>query len=125
MLNGFTKTEYWTKKQVEDHGRKYSKSFTSSVSPWQTDFDKMGQKTVLKSLLNTYGELTQAMQIAVSADQAVCKMTKVQSSITSIRKITRKPLRFPKKKSRKVMKKGEFMELSKSGDCLRFGKYKK
>lgn len=73
MLNGFTKTEYWTKKQVEDHGRKYSKSFTSSVSPWQTDFDKMGQKTVLKSLLNTYGELTQAMQIAVSADQAVCK----------------------------------------------------
>ena len=33
----------------------------------------MGQKTVLKSLLNTYGELTQAMQIAVTADQAICR----------------------------------------------------
>ena len=58
---------YWTLKQCEDHGRKYSKSFDSI---WGKQFSKMAKKTVLKQLL---GQLptTPDIQAAIKQDQIV------------------------------------------------------
>ena len=53
-------------------------------------------------------------------------MTKVQSSITSIQKVTRKPLRFPEEEIKKSHEERRiYGAYPKSGGRLRFGKYKK
>ena len=71
LINGFTKTVYWTREEVEAHAKKYSKSFTQKSSPWQQHFDAMAKKTVLKNMLSKWGILSIEMQKAVESDQAV------------------------------------------------------
>lgn len=61
MNNGFSKTLYMTKKQVDDHAKKYSKSYGNSSSTWKTDFEAMAKKTVLRNLLSHYGFLSVEM----------------------------------------------------------------
>ena len=36
---------------VRDHAKKYSKAYSSSCSPWSTNFEEMAKKTVLKKCL--------------------------------------------------------------------------
>lgn len=64
LLNGFRKTVYWTREQVEKHRKKYSKSDFG----WKNDWEAMAQKTVLKSLLAKWGILSIEMQKAVIED---------------------------------------------------------
>lgn len=64
--NGFKKSEYWTKEAVEKHGRRFSKTFGNG--PWKTDFNKMAEKTVLKSILSRYAPLSTEMQNGLAAD---------------------------------------------------------
>lgn len=71
LLNGFTKTVYWSREQAEAHGKKYSKSFNQKSSPWSIHFDAMAKKTVLKNMLSKWGILSIEMQKAVQVDQAV------------------------------------------------------
>ena len=71
LLNGFEKTLFMTTEQVQSHGKKYSKTFSSQYGTWQTDFDAMAQKTVLKQLLSKFAPLSIDMQKATVADQAV------------------------------------------------------
>lgn len=66
LLNGFRKVAYWTKEEASNHGKRFSKSFNNG--PWKTDFDAMARKTVLKSILSTYGPLSIEMQEAIAAD---------------------------------------------------------
>lgn len=66
LLNGFRKIAYWTKTEVYNHGKKFSKTFDNG--PWKTDFDAMARKTVLKSILSTYGPLSIEMQKAIQDD---------------------------------------------------------
>ena len=68
---GFRKTEYWTKADIINHAKRYSKSFNNG--PWQTNFDSMARKTVLKSLLNHYGPMSvdSSLAQAVAKDQTV------------------------------------------------------
>ena len=68
LSNGFEKTLFWTKDRVLVHGKKYSRSFSGKSSPWQTDFDAMARKTVLKQLLSTYAPLSIEMQQAIIDD---------------------------------------------------------
>jgi len=65
LLNGFRKTVYWTKEQVEKHRQKFSKSDFG----WKNDWDAMAMKTVLKSLLSKWGILSIEMQKAVIEDE--------------------------------------------------------
>lgn len=68
-INGFRKSVYWTKDEVIKHAKRFSKSFNSG--PWQTDFDAMGCKTVLKYLLLHWAPLSLDMQTALTADNKV------------------------------------------------------
>jgi len=71
LTNGFFHYEYWTKGQVEAHAKKYSQTYKKYGSGlWKDEFDKMAKKTVLKSLLNTYGVMSVQMQNAIKYDQA-------------------------------------------------------
>ena len=70
LLNGFRKSLYMTLEEVQAHRAKFSKA---RKSPWDTDFDAMAKKTVLKLLLNRYAPMSIEMQSAVTADQAVFK----------------------------------------------------
>lgn len=63
MLNGFSKTNYMTKKEAEDYGRKFSPAFNNG--PWKSNFDAMATKTVIRSLLSKYGMMTVEMQKAI------------------------------------------------------------
>ncbi|MCP3741436.1 recombinase RecT [Rossellomorea sp. BNER] len=65
LLNGFRKTIYWKREQVEKHRKKFSKSDFG----WKNDWDAMAMKTVLKSLLSKWGILSVEMQKAVVEDE--------------------------------------------------------
>lgn len=69
LLNGFEATLYMTVDEVKAHGQKYSKTFKNGT--WQTDFDAMATKTVIKLLLSRYAPLSIDMQKAIVSDQAV------------------------------------------------------
>ena len=71
LHNGYEKLVYWTKKQAEDHGKRFSQSY--SRGPWSTDFDAMAMKSVLKNTLSKWGILSVEMQKAVHTDSAVIK----------------------------------------------------
>lgn len=68
LKTGFSKTLFMTKEKVLAHAKKYSKSFNQQYSPWNTETDKMGIKTVLSLLLTHWGFMSTEMQSAFSAD---------------------------------------------------------
>ncbi|MGG7215309.1 recombinase RecT [Clostridium nigeriense] len=68
LLNGFEKTVYWSREDVESHAKKFSKTYSFKNGVWQTDFDSMAKKTVLRNLLSKWGILSIEMQKAYSAD---------------------------------------------------------
>lgn len=68
MTNGFSKTLYMTKKQVNDHAVKYSKSYSQAGSPWKTEFDAMAKKTVVRGLLSHWGYLSVETMDAMTED---------------------------------------------------------
>lgn len=73
LLNGFEKTVYWPVSQVEGHGKRFSQTYKKGFGLWKDDFNSMGKKTVLKSLISKWGILSIEMQRAVKFDQGVIK----------------------------------------------------
>lgn len=68
LLNGFSKAVYWTKEQVIEHAKRFSKAYNSDYSPWKTDFDAMALKTVLRNLITKWGIMSVEMVQAVDRD---------------------------------------------------------
>lgn len=64
LLNGFRKTSYWPKADVEKHKKRFSKSDFG----WKNDWDAMALKTVLKAILSKWGILSVEMQSALKED---------------------------------------------------------
>lgn len=62
--------EVMSKTAVEEHAKKYSKAYDSSYSPWQTDFEAMALKTVIKATLKYLPLKTEYVQ-AVNVDDTV------------------------------------------------------
>lgn len=73
LLNGFEKTVYWSKEDMEAHAKKFSKTYNFKNGVWQTDFDSMAKKTVLRNLLSKWGILSIEMQKAYTTDNNVIK----------------------------------------------------
>lgn len=77
LTNGFEKTLYSTVESIEKHAKKYSQTYSSSnqyvqkSSKWNTDFDAMAKKTVLKLLLSRFAPLSVEMQSAIINDQSI------------------------------------------------------
>lgn len=69
LVNGFEKTVYWSKEEIEKHRKKFSKSDFG----WRKDFDAMAKKTVLRNMLSKWGILSIEMQNAYIADSNVIK----------------------------------------------------
>ena len=69
--SGFEKTVFWSYDRVLAHAKRFSKSFNKATSPWQTDFDAMALKTVIKFALGRYGPLSVEVQTNVAKDQGV------------------------------------------------------
>lgn len=67
LTSGFQKLEYWTRERCVEHRRKFSKA---KNSVWDTDFDTMAIKTVVKYTLSHYGILSTDLQTAIVDDQA-------------------------------------------------------
>lgn len=81
LLNGFTKTLYWSREKVEAHAKKYSDSYKSDLkngskySFWSIAFDEMAQKTVLIQLLRKWGIMSTELRDALTKDQAAIDPT--------------------------------------------------
>ena len=77
LTNGFEKTLYSTNDAIEKHAKKYSQTYSSSnqyvqkSSKWNTDFEAMAKKTVLKLLLSRFAPLSVEMQSAIINDQSI------------------------------------------------------
>lgn len=69
--NGFRKAIYWSRNKMEAHAKKYSKSYYKSSSVWQTNFDAMAYKTMLRQLISKWGIMSIDMMSALDADMAV------------------------------------------------------
>lgn len=70
LLNGFRKTFYMTKSELEAHAKKYSQTYKKGYGVWKDNFDAMARKTVIKLLLNRFAPLSVDMQKAIDIDQA-------------------------------------------------------
>lgn len=64
LLNGFKKSVYWSREQIEKHRRKFSKSDFG----WNKDFDAMSKKTVIRNMLSKWGILSIEMQRAYTEE---------------------------------------------------------
>ena len=77
LIDGFTKSMFWSTADMEQHALKYSKSYrydkqnNRSSSIWSSNFEAMGIKTLLRKLLSQYGPLSiddNAMAFALTED---------------------------------------------------------
>jgi recombination protein RecT len=68
LLSGYEATLYMSHQEVESHGKKYSKTYSSG--PWKDNFEAMAKKTCLKLLLSRFAPLSVEIQMAVTLDQS-------------------------------------------------------
>ena len=83
LKNGGYGFEVMSKDDVDKHAAEYSKGFSSSYSPWKTNFEDMAKKTVIKKLLK-YAPLKTDFLRAMNSDETIkseiaLDMTEVQS----------------------------------------------
>jgi len=71
LINWFEKTIFMSVEELRKHGKKYSQTYKKWFGLWETDFDAMATKTVIKLLLSKFAPLSVEMQKAVIADQGV------------------------------------------------------
>ena len=73
LLNGFSKTVFWTHQQIDDHRKQFSKMSKDDKPKgvWADHFDAMALKTVLRNLLTKWGPMTVDIQTASDAEDGL------------------------------------------------------
>ncbi|WP_373193461.1 recombinase RecT [Enterococcus sp. RIT-PI-f] len=76
LLNGFKKTVYWTKQEIESHRIKNAKGYDKEKlsGSWIDNYDSMAIKTVLRNMLSKWGLLSVEMQSAITSDEKVFRV---------------------------------------------------
>jgi recombination protein RecT len=71
LVNGFEKTVYWTRDQIEAHRIKHNKMKNKKDlnNVWKSDYDAMAMKTVIRNMLSKWGILSIEMQKAFTEDE--------------------------------------------------------
>ena len=59
-----------SRQDMEAFAKKYSKAYASSFSPWNTNFEEMAKKTVIKQALK-YAPISTELQRALSTDETI------------------------------------------------------
>jgi recombination protein RecT len=82
--NGYA-FEVMSKADIDEHALKYSKGFSSSYSPWKTNYEEMAKKTVIKKVLK-YAPLKTDFLRAMETDESIktelaIDMTEVKSEL--------------------------------------------
>ncbi|WP_051650351.1 recombinase RecT [Selenomonas sp. AB3002] len=114
LINGFEKTLYMSREEVEAHASKYSMAYGydkrsgKSNSVWTTNFDAMALKTVLKLIISKYGIMSIDMQgenlaRAVEADSAVIREDGTADYVDN--SVENPPVDFPGETVEAVMEK--------------------
>lgn len=67
LTNGGYDFKVWSRQQVEEHAKRYSKSYGNADGAWKTSFDSMACKTVLIDLLR-YAPKSVEVAKAVASD---------------------------------------------------------
>ncbi len=82
-VNGFRKTMYMSKEDMQEHGKKYSASYGRASSPWKKEFDGMAKKTMLRALLGKYGLMTVDMADGMALDTSEAHETAYNDNANS------------------------------------------
>lgn len=79
LTNGYRKELFWTKEEMEEHAKKYSKGYKNDLAKktaytfWSKNFDEMAKKTMLRQLISKWGIMSTEFQSAFESDQAVIR----------------------------------------------------
>ena len=68
--NGGYGFEVMSKDDVNEHAKKYSKAYYSSYSPWNSNYEEMAKKTVIKKCLK-YAPVKTEFATAISNDETI------------------------------------------------------
>lgn len=70
--NGFRKAMYWSREKMESHAQTYSRGYQAKkgYTFWETNFDEMAKKTMLRQLISKWGVMSIDMQKGYEADMA-------------------------------------------------------
>ncbi len=82
--NGFA-FEVMSKEDIDVHATKYSKGYSSSYSPWKTNYEEMAKKTVIKKVLK-YAPLKTDFLRAVETDETI--KSEISVDMTEVRSET-------------------------------------
>jgi recombination protein RecT len=69
--NGVERFLYMTNEECDAHGAKYSRSYNSPKSGWNTEREKMRRKTVLRLLVSRWGNFSPQVQSVIMQDEQV------------------------------------------------------
>lgn len=91
LTNGFNKTLYMSKEEVENHALSYSQTYMKDKnrkeyekkSVWSKNYDEMALKTILKKILK-FAPLSTEMQIMETVDQAAIKKADINETDGSL-----------------------------------------